>query len=57
MGVDALWEERLRHGLERDGNAMRGHWERWQEDEQRHFALDNTRGHSDIVIDGMTQFH
>lgn len=50
--VDAPWELRLRRGVERDGEAMRGEWERWQEAESAHFAVDRTRDHCDVVVDG-----
>lgn len=54
----AVWVEtprvlRLRRGIERDGEAARKQWEEWMEDEDRHFALDRTRGRADIVVDGM----
>lgn len=50
--VDAPWEERLRRGLERDGESMRGHWERWQVSEAAYFSREGVRADADVVIDG-----
>jgi hypothetical protein len=36
----------------RDGEALRGEWERWAVREQRHFAADGTRERADLMVDG-----
>jgi hypothetical protein len=50
--VAAPAELRLRRGIERDGEALRPHWLRWQADEERHFAADGTLDAVDLVVDG-----
>lgn len=50
--VEAPWETRLRRGVERDGEAMRAEWERWQRSEAAHFAADRTAQSCDVVVDG-----
>lgn len=50
--VEAPWETRLRRGVERDGEAMRAEWERWQRSESEHFAADRTAESCDVVVDG-----
>ena len=50
--VEAPWGLRLRRGVERDGEAMRPEWERWQEAESAHFATDGTAAAADVVVDG-----
>lgn len=42
----------LARGLARDGEALRPQWEQWRRDEAAHFALDRTRDHVDLVVDG-----
>jgi hypothetical protein len=49
--VEAPWPERLRRGLERDGEALRPEWERWQVDEAALFEREGTRGRADVVVD------
>jgi uridine kinase len=49
--VEAPWSERLRRGLERDGEAMRPEWERWQVDEAAIFEREDTRGRADLIVD------
>ncbi len=44
--------ERLRRGLERDGEDAAAQWESWGADEDRHYAADPTRRHADVVVDG-----
>jgi cytidylate kinase len=43
---------RLARGVTRDGLAMRGHWLRFQETEDAHFASDGTRDRADVIVDG-----
>ncbi|GAA5153458.1 AAA family ATPase [Nocardioides marinquilinus] len=50
--VEAPSEERLRRGLERDGEALRGHWLAWREAEDAHHAAHGTRARADLVVDG-----
>ncbi|HYF71618.1 MAG TPA: 4-amino-4-deoxy-L-arabinose transferase [Nocardioides sp.] len=49
--VEAPSDVRLRRGLERDGEAVRPHWERWQVDEAARFVRDGTRARADLVVD------
>ncbi|GAW49524.1 MULTISPECIES: uridine kinase family protein [unclassified Nocardioides] len=49
--VEAPWSERLRRGLERDGEAMRPEWEQWQVDEAALFEHEDTRGRADLIVD------
>ena len=53
----AIWVEappsvRLARGIERDGDAMRGQWERWMAGEETHYARDRTRDRADVLVDG-----
>jgi uridine kinase len=53
----AVWIEtppavRLARGIERDGEHLRGEWERWQRAEDAHFAADKTAGAADLIVDG-----
>lgn len=50
--VEAPWSERLRRGIERDGEAVRDEWERWQVTELIHHEVQQTRAASHIEIDG-----
>lgn len=50
--VEAPWDERLRRGVERDGEAMREEWEQWQRAEAPILADAGTRGAADVIIDG-----
>lgn len=50
--VEAPWAERLRRGIERDGEAMRDDWERWQVLELIHHDVQQTRAGAHIEIDG-----
>lgn len=45
--------ERLRRGLERDGEAARAHWERWMDEEIALFGEVGTRERADIRVDGV----
>lgn len=50
--VEAPWEVRLVRGIERDGQAMRADWERWQAGEARFLEAEGTRAAADVLIDG-----
>ena len=50
--VEAPAELRLRRGLERDGEALRPEWTRWQREEAAHFAAQRTRQRADLRVDG-----
>ena len=52
--VTAPREERLRRGVARDGEALRGHWERWQDVEAAHLGTARTVERADVVVDGLT---
>jgi hypothetical protein len=46
--ADAVRRERA---LARDGAGYEPHWDRWAEQERRHFAREGTRGRADLVLD------
>lgn len=48
--VEAEPEVRLGRGLQRDGDALRDDWVRWQQSEQRHFDQDGTRAAADVLL-------
>lgn len=50
--VEAPLRVCLRRGLDRDGEAMRSEWVRWQVVEAAQFAAERTRERSDVVVDG-----
>jgi uridine kinase len=50
--VEAPWEARLARGIERDGEAMRADWERWQAEEANFLEAEGTRAAADVLIDG-----
>jgi uridine kinase len=45
--------ERLRRGLERDGDTHRDLWHRWMIEEDAFFERDNTRERADFVVSGV----
>jgi uridine kinase len=49
--VEAPYAQRLRRGLERDGDAFAPHWQQWAEAEQEVFARHRTRERADLVVD------
>jgi len=49
--MDAPPDVRLERGIERDGEALRAHWQRWMEAEARHFEQNGTRDRADLVVD------
>lgn len=48
--IETTPEESLRRGLARDGEASRGHWLRWQEQEAAVFERDGTRERAEIRL-------
>jgi hypothetical protein len=54
--VEAPYDERLRRGLERDGDAFAPHWEQWAADEADLFAREGTRERASLRVDGTTAF-
>ena len=54
--IDAPREERLRRGLERDGEAERATWEqRWMPQEDRYMASVDPRASADLILDGSVE--
>jgi chloramphenicol 3-O-phosphotransferase len=54
--VEAPYDERLRRGLERDGDAFAPHWEQWALDEAALYAREGTRERADVHLDGTAPF-
>jgi uridine kinase len=50
--IEAPHDERLRRGVERDGEAFAPHWEQWAADEEELFARERTRERADLHVDG-----
>lgn len=50
--VDAPAEVRLARSLARDGAAMQTHLTVWRRREERHFQVETTAAHVDLVVDG-----
>jgi cytidylate kinase len=48
--MEADLEVRLRRGLDRDGDAMRDRWLRWQQTEAELFERDRTRERAELVL-------
>lgn len=48
--VDATRHVRFSRGIARDGEGFRPHWERWAVQEDRHFAIEGTRGRADVHV-------
>ncbi|PWJ51192.1 Uridine kinase [Quadrisphaera granulorum] len=48
--VEADDDERMRRGIERDGEAYRPHWERWAAQERVLFAAEGTRERADLLL-------
>ena len=53
----AIWVEtpralRLERGIARDGEQMRGRWERWMAEEDRYVAREQPAEHADLVLSG-----
>lgn len=45
-------DERLRRGLERDGEHMRNQWLEWMADEDAYVARENPRARADVIVSG-----
>jgi uridine kinase len=50
--VEAPHDERMRRGIERDGDAFAPYWEQWAADEADLFTRERTRERADVVVDG-----
>ncbi|WP_138731737.1 uridine kinase family protein [Modestobacter excelsi] len=50
--VEAPRTVRIARGIARDGEALRAHWLRWQQQEAAEFAGQDTRARADLLIDG-----
>ena len=50
--IDTPPEERLRRGLERDGEEWAGDWKGWMAAEDRHYAQDPVRDRADLIVPG-----
>ena len=50
--VEAPYEQRMRRGIDRDGEAFAPHWQAWGEAENLLFARHRTRQRADLVVDG-----
>jgi uridine kinase len=48
--VEAPPDERLRRGLERDGEELRDRWTAWMATEDQHFTANDTRTRADVRI-------
>ena len=53
----AIWVETprelcLQRGIERDGEEMRAHWERWRVEEDAYIAREHPELHADTVVPG-----
>ncbi len=55
--VEAPPDERLRRGLERDGEQVRDHWTAWMIEEEQHFVANDTRARADVHLDGSGRMH
>jgi uridine kinase len=50
--IDAPKAVRTARGVARDGDLVLPEWVAWQDREEAHVALDRTREHVDLVVDG-----
>jgi uridine kinase len=50
--VEAPWSVRLVRGVERDGEALRDEWLRWEATEASILGAEGTRRAADVVVDG-----
>ncbi|WP_164996712.1 AAA family ATPase [Actinomyces minihominis] len=50
LWVEAEPEVAKARGLERDGARFAPHWQRWHDQEVRHWEQDNPRGLADLII-------
>jgi uridine kinase len=53
--LEADRDERLRRGIERDGESYLPHWDRWADQEEALFALDGTRSRADLIVNTCDQ--
>jgi uridine kinase len=51
--MEAPEEERLRRGIERDGESHRSLWRQWMEEESQFFAADHTRDRANLIVPGI----
>ncbi len=51
--VETPREERLRRGLERDGEEERSQWEEWMRQEDEYVARENPHENADLVVSGV----
>lgn len=52
MWLETSRTERLRRGLERDGQEMAGFWAAWMSEEDAFYGADPTVDAVDLVVDG-----
>jgi uridine kinase len=50
--IETSNDVRLGRGIERDGEALRDQWLEWMRWERDHFAIENTRRRSHVIVDG-----
>jgi uridine kinase len=50
--VETPRQQRLARGVARDGEDMRGQWERWMDEEDRYVEQENPRSAADVVVLG-----
>jgi uridine kinase len=50
--IETSNDVRLGRGIERDGEALRDQWLEWMRWERDHFAIENTRSRSHVIVDG-----
>lgn len=50
--IETPRQERLRRGLERDGEAARPQWEQWMAQEDEHIEREHPEQKADLVING-----
>jgi uridine kinase len=55
--VEVPFELRMARGLQRDGDAVTDHWQRWAEGEKKVFERERTRERADVVLDGRIGSH
>jgi uridine kinase len=50
--VEAPYDQRMRRGIARDGEAFAPHWQAWADAEELLFARHHTRQRADLIVDG-----
>ena len=53
--VETPRDERLRRGLERDGESMRPQWEQWMSEEDGYIEREHPEQSADVVVSGITE--